>query len=138
MISKEEIKRTDKIHARADEAVQQIKDGHIITEKVVLYPDENDGEQVTWNASDLDSWPGRRANLLSGLHHRRASIPGVVLDEYDDPTAIDIDIKDHPYYGPIAKRGLVMYRRNAVFMAAFPAPDPYTRGDRAGEAERKT
>lgn len=131
MISKEEIKRVDKAHARADEAIAQQAAGHIITECVVLFPDENDGEEVVWNREQLEKWPDLKSQMISGLARRPRTTVGIVLDEYNDHAGFT-ETPNDGYYAKFVKRTLVMYRQSAAYLAVHPAPDPYTKSDRAG------
>lgn len=131
--SREEVARVDRVHRRADEAVQQILAGHISTSCVVLYPDENDGEQVTWNAGEIESWPGVKNELIGML-----ALGGFPVSVFTMGAAWHSTktVLGEPY-AVDQRAGRVMYRKSAAFVATQPSPDLYTRGDRAGEAARR-
>lgn len=137
--SREEIALLDKAHARADQAIAQIEAGHIITECTVLFFNETkNSEDVIWKGEELSGWPTERAEMIRGIAVRaRAMVavcePGIDLSFFTAKP----DENDLSHEG-LARgaRGHMMYRKSAAFLAVHPAPDPYTKGDRAGEADR--
>ncbi len=134
-VTKEEIRRVNKIHRRADEAVQQLTDGHIITELIALHPDESpDGKEIKWNSQDLELWPDRKLQLIGTLaSHNSTTILSVTSTRARDVHALHSSslAMDQEFQRQRAK-GLIMFRQSEAFLAAVPPPDPYTKGDRAG------
>ncbi len=134
----EEIKRTDKAHARADEAVAMQKQGHIITSCDVLLEDENDGVRVTWDALELETWEQDKEELVQVIVDRESA---AAVIGYPGNNAVWTDVLDFskftPNYRKTAQRARIIYRDSAVFRAAHPdlarANDPY-----AGNRERET
>lgn len=127
--TKEEIARVDRVHRRADEAVAQIAAGHIITECIVLYPDENDGNEAKWTMMELGRWPAHRERMIETLKQDEGHALSL-LDQLGRIRGFDLDV--HPRYLGEALRGRIMYRQSAAFVASQPAIDPYTKSDRAG------
>lgn len=133
-ISKEEIARVDRAHRRADEAVEQIEAGHIITECVVLYPEENAGDQVTWTAAELEAWVYDRGELISSLKRRSGAFDTAIMDHEGDISGAryGVAVLSDGYWAGLINRARVVYRQSAIYLAANPPADPYTLSDRAG------
>ncbi len=135
MASKEEIRRVDKAHARADEAVEQMKAGHIITSCDVLFEDENNGERVTWTLDELESWSTTKAKLIQRLAEQTAkwgatnvvdTCHGILHGTSDELARI------YAGYHENYRRARVMYLGSAAYLAKHPPADPY-RGNRERE-----
>ena len=133
-ISKDEIKRVDKVHARADQACEQIRQGHLITECMVLGEDENNCERVVWNAEELALWAKRRLSMLRLLNRYStdAGVLGSVIRDDVDAYIFQSPKMARDPYATMQTRGLVLYRQSAIYLAAFPPPDAYTKSDKAG------
>jgi hypothetical protein len=132
-IDKAEIARVDRAHRRADEAVEQMRAGHIITTCDVLFEDENNGVRVTWTADELESWPSDKLRLIKYAVMQQY---GVILP----PSNGLIHIGDpdpqlwHDTYKPVHTRARMMYRQSAACVAVHPLPDPYANNRQVEES----
>jgi len=124
--TKEEIARVDKAHRRADEAVAQTRAGHIITECIVLYPDENDGTEAKWTQAELDAWPREKGELIQTLQQASPRTVLSVLNHGASYRLPDLPGRIGEPFDTEAKRGRIMYRMSAAYRAIHPPADSYT------------
>lgn len=130
----QDIKRIDKAHARADEAVAQIKQGHLITSWDVLFEDENNGTRVTWTSEELENWESQKARMTKMVKRNQVGAvmigPDRILDMGDgDP------LKWATEYRDFHARARVMYPQSAAYLAVHPPADPYA-GNREQEEQK--
>ena len=91
-------------------------------------------EPLIWNDRELNAWPEIKAGLIARLANATSTRRFAIYQDDDYLTGANLPLTGEAE--ATQKRGYIMYRESAAFIAARPAPSGLTRGDRDGNEAR--
>lgn len=142
MVSKDEIKRANMAHKRADEAVAMLGQGVVLGTVTVLFADENNGVEAKWTLQEVEQWPEVKERLVYGLAHFKrlfgAKCVRTLIGLFGQCRwSMSDGAEPIGYYQDELVNGRVMYPENEAYLTKYPPADPYAQHRKAHQDGRE-